>query len=1844
MTALELYSLPPPQDNVAALRQWRDKVNYIRNQIGPKDRPDPGLLAKWLYDRLKKHPMMRRHVDKIRDAPEHSEMLTFDWLWGKLNQCLHESQQEANALSIQEALRKGPAKKPSNTSDPPGMTAKPSKGGKDGKGKGKGKPDGKGKGTSGSGGGNPKPSNSDKPKSTSKSSELTPAQKADMPCIYFAQGKCFREKCPFKHSGASSGSGSNPSAKPAAKPKTNPVVAKPGMVALLATTIAAATATTAPSTMPHYLDFVGDTGAGEWLGSIGALQRQGINHSECQSWLGTSFNPLRFSTGGGAQSASQTIGIKTEESKSTHNMYVLQDCPLVMSIGHLVANEHYSFHWEPSQLPWLESPNGECIVAHRVDHNVPIFRLQCSLTHGLPSLPTTGGDSESVPKDKSTLDEMGEIVRDDSPDPAEPEVVPAHRADDEGGSKGAGDEGGDEDERWTDELPPNHLMTHLPKSRRCNTCLQAKLRESPHKRRGNERQVLRKAREVEEPSAPLERIAVDFLVARDLIGQTGDEVALVMVDKFSGLIGIHPCSDRSTEEVIKGLQHFCGRHAPGIVEVSSDREKGILKAIKELGFVSNPSPPNMDIKNPVAESAIRTVKGSVSSMLLHAGMKPDLWPLAARAFEQAYGVNTMSRIMTDPPTTCFESFHGYPYEGYMIPFGALVWYRDTSAKSFAPRGAPAVYLGVELINGMKFKGNHIVWPIDHVKRDLVTVRVVRTLAFPQGRWQFPMRKVGNTDGDGSLDSLDDLKPPPDLETLEEGGEEENGKGSGRDNPKEPSKRPDSLLEKEPLSGSKSLDGYPEPKTRNRSITSMRIAIHGATKKCPGCKEGSYNHTGECRKRFNELIDIVEPLSKDKNSAPGPKGKGVSGEEVLSHNPEPALRAVSGGDDEDWESGSLDYVPTTPTQSDVEGPIFIEDDSEDEVRSIDPYMGGASETSGAFAASNAIATGSRVSELVEGLEKGPFVVASIFFDAVEIGGKDETNLSSKLAIAMNAVPKPKPKRPKGGVAWFVEFACSKDSACSRVAKERGIPYIGFSKETCDLSNPHHIQQIRLWVRERKDLGERVHLWGSLPCTSWSSWQYLNSHVLDEDFHERLLEKRQESKQMVSDFSDLADESLETGGSASFEWPRQCSGWGEIDELIHMITKHDMISSHPCGCSFSLEIKGRRPKKPWRIVSTNERLSVEMESRRCRHPKGFKHDPLEGGELSYLSGFYNREMATSILCSLFPEKFLEGIPSFPIVAHDHGEEGLPLNAERIFEQLGEGRLLHNAQALVHRVLTKKQIREDPQAIEAIKKEVADVRSMGVWDDTSVVEYEELKSWAKQNKEEIHIAEVKEIGTIKNDELGPSLSQHKGRLVFRGDLTRNQDGLPAKFRELHSQPASIMTIAMVLFYGMVGSNCVFIADAKKAYLQAVLRSLIPTWVLLPESCWLPEWVGRFWKPAVRLLRPLYGHPEAGDDWFHYLSDVMKELDFVTVENFPSLWWNNHTGLMVAAYVDDIVCAGCPDKVSAFWAILKTKIEIDGVEVPGRYLGRDHDIKEVAEGKSLFMSMAEYCRSAVELYLQAVGHNQLKHVHTPYLNESELNASDWEAKGSLGERSASILMKILWLARLSRPDLSHGVTKLASGITRWSINHDKMLHRLVAYMNGTIEYGVHCFVHRNPSTLELHLFTDADLGGDVTTMKSHTGIYLCVMSPNGTMFPISWTSRRQQCVSKSTTESEIVALHDGLYSDAIPVQTVLQLVFRRDIPLIIHEDNQACIQILNAGYSARLKSMNRTHKLSIAGIHETIRDLGLELRYTVSDEQLADMFTKALAKVKFLAALNKLRIGTQSQEFTQENRSPKP
>lgn len=92
---------------------------------------------------------MRRHIVGVRDSPFDSEVRSFEWLWEKMDMCIQENQQERNALSIQEALKRGPTKaKKDEAAGLPMKAGKPQAKGK-GDTKGKAKADGKGVGGKG---------------------------------------------------------------------------------------------------------------------------------------------------------------------------------------------------------------------------------------------------------------------------------------------------------------------------------------------------------------------------------------------------------------------------------------------------------------------------------------------------------------------------------------------------------------------------------------------------------------------------------------------------------------------------------------------------------------------------------------------------------------------------------------------------------------------------------------------------------------------------------------------------------------------------------------------------------------------------------------------------------------------------------------------------------------------------------------------------------------------------------------------------------------------------------------------------------------------------------------------------------------------------------------------------------------------------------------------------------------------------------------------------------------------------------------------------------------------------------------------------------------------------------------------------------------------------------------------------------------------------------------------------------------------------------------------------------------------------------------------------------------
>ena len=642
-------------------------------------------------------------------------MRTFEHLWSGVERALKESQYDSNAQSIRDDLRRGPSQaskkqQQQQSQESQALPAPKSKG------KGKQREQEKDKGPKAGGPKDPKdPKGKFKgkgaPKTGTSTSKASAHQGSPPPCIFHARGKCTRTNCPFSHdtsaASATSTSGTPhavpaPSA-PSAPPKASSAAGKPKAASALVAFLGglcpgvghghvmglAGNPTTAPA--PGFVEFIGDTGAGECLGSPEALAKQGFQ-IPAQYFVETS-HPLQFSTGGGSQHGSTTVGCWSDDFRRLQNVSVLPQCPMALSIGQL-CNDRFSFVWPSHSVPFLVPPtshlsldvDGTPLDVHRVEHHVPVFRISAELVPGLPSVPALpspscapsgGGDTPVVSVDHSKAPE------------------------------GPQEEGATDSELAEIALSPEHCLTHLPKSKNCPICIQAKLYEAPHRRRPNQREVLRAIRDAEEPTEPFERLACDHVISRTSPGKGGETCSFVIVDRFSGLVGLQPCTSKGSEEVETALRKFCGRKRPGIVSVSSDRAPEILSALSRLGFNAEPAEPNQPLHNPIAESFVRTLKGMTSSLLLQAGFPHEHWPLAHKFIEWIHPVTAIAN--NEESKTCFEKHHGYVFEGFKLPFGSLVWVKNHDALPFDPKGEPALFLGAELIDGQRFKGLYRVF-------------------------------------------------------------------------------------------------------------------------------------------------------------------------------------------------------------------------------------------------------------------------------------------------------------------------------------------------------------------------------------------------------------------------------------------------------------------------------------------------------------------------------------------------------------------------------------------------------------------------------------------------------------------------------------------------------------------------------------------------------------------------------------------------------------------------------------------------------------------------------------------------------------------------------------------------------------------------------------------------------------------------------------------------------------------------------------------------------------------------------------------------------------------------------
>ena len=316
----------------------------------------------------------------------------------------------------------------------------------------------------------------------------------------------------------------------------------------------------------------------------------------------------------------------------------------------------------------------------------------------------------------------------------------------------------------------------------------------------------------------------------------------------------------------------------------------------------------------------------------------------------------------------------------------------------------------------------------------------------------------------------------------------------------------------------------------------------------------------------------------------------------------------------------------------------------------------------------------------------------------------------------------------------------------------------------------------------------------------------------------------------------------------------------------------------------------------------------------------------------------------------------------------------------------------------------------------------------------------------------------------------------------------------------------------------------------------------------------------------------------------------------------------ILLLLYVDDMIITG--DNLSGIQELkdfLSQQFEMKDLGHLNYFLGLE--ITHSTYG--LYITQAKY---ASDLLSQA-GLTDSKNVDTPVELNAHLTPSGGKplSNPSLHRRLVGNLVYLT----VTRPDISYAVHQVSQYLSAPRSTHYAAVLRILRYLKGTLFHGL---FYSAQSPLVLRAFSDADWAGDPTDRRSTTGYCFLLGSSL-----ISWRSKKQTFVARSSTEAEYRALADTT-SELLWLRWLLKdLGVSTSSATPLYCDNQSAIHIAhNDVFHERTKHI----EIDCHFIRYHLLHGALKLFSVSSKDQLADIFTKSLPKRRTRDLVDNLKL----------------
>lgn len=305
-----------------------------------------------------------------------------------------------------------------------------------------------------------------------------------------------------------------------------------------------------------------------------------------------------------------------------------------------------------------------------------------------------------------------------------------------------------------------------------------------------------------------------------------------------------------------------------------------------------------------------------------------------------------------------------------------------------------------------------------------------------------------------------------------------------------------------------------------------------------------------------------------------------------------------------------------------------------------------------------------------------------------------------------------------------------------------------------------------------------------------------------------------------------------------------------------------------------------------------------------------------------------------------------------------------------------------------------------------------------------------------------------------------------------------------------------------------------------------------------------------------------------------------------------------VLIVYVDDIVVTGDDsEKIAHLKAQLAQAFEVKDLGHLRYFLG----IEVARSSKGIFLSQRKYILDL----LTETDMLGCRPIATPIEQNHRLVADTGVPADR--ERYQWLVGRLIYLSH-TRPDIAFAVSVVSQFMHDPRSVHMDVVTWILRYLKSCPGRGL---LYSCRGNLRVECYTDADWAGSLDDRRSTSGYCTFV---GGDL--VTWRSKKQNVVARSTTEAECRAMAHGVCEIMWLRILLLDLGLYQSLPLMLYCDNKAAINIANNPVQH-----DRTKYIEIDRhfIKKKLDARIICMPHVRSASQLADILTKGLSMHSF-------------------------